>query len=324
VSYTFGPGDYHLDSPIVLREHGESVRGAGIEATRLFYSGTGPAICNAVPEGDSIHWGVGIGGFSLHGGGIALDSTYKARVDDVRIQDATGFGIRLYRSDPTKAFAAYNTLSNITVDLCGRPGNGIVLDAGSEVNYLEACNASYAQIGTVPGGYADELADTSTGIGLLIASGNNTVLGGHLDRCLFPLVFAFAESNDVTTATDNALGRAVVMKCAKGNTARIAIGRLDPLMPDGATNPRYGQANWAAVHACNVTAGNRTELRYRGDSNPPPLPTGRSSWPKGGWTYGLWENGSTGKPEHGGPNRWIVLPEGQMPYKLDGLGVIVR
>ena len=324
MSYIFGPGDYHLDAPIVLRQHGESVRGAGIGATRLFYSGTGPAIRNIVPDGETIHWGLGIGGFTLHGGGVTLDSTYKGRIDDVRILDASEYGMRLFRSDPSKAFAAYNTVCNVTVDMSGQVGNGIVLDAGSEVNHVEACNASYAQVGSIPSSHADELVDTSTGIGLLIASGNNTVVGGHLDRCIFPLVYLFAESNDVVTATDNALGRAVVMKCAKGNTGRIAVGRLDPCLPDGTPNPRYGQTNWAAVHACNVTAGNRTELRYRVDSNPPPVPAGRSSWPRGGWMYAIWENGSTGKAEHGGPNRWIIQPEGQLSYKLDGLGVIVR
>lgn len=321
MSLTYGPGEYVLNEPIVLDRPGDAVLGAGIDATVLRYTGTGPAIVNSMPAGESEHWGLRIGGFTLRGGGIELDRSYFGHLHDLRILEAPGFACRLYHAGGT-TFAAYNVLERISASL--GTGNGIVLDAGSECNSVRDCNASYFTSGAVPAThYADPL-DLSAGIGFLVASSNNWVSGGHMDRCTYPLVVAFGDSNRLDTAADNALVHAVVLKAATQTSGQVAVGRMDPTLPDGTPNPRYGLANWAAVHATNISAGNRLELRFRKDTSPPPLPVGRSSWPRGGWSVAIWENGGTGQSAYGGANRWVVMPEGQLAYKLDGLGAIIR
>lgn len=321
-SVAYGPGLHLLSEPLVLDGYGDAVTGAGIGATTLVYTGTGPAIRTQMPEGSTVHQGVRVSGFSLIGGGVELLSTYRARVADLYVRGAGGFGVRVGRADGG-AFAAYNVLDGVTVDGAGCPGNGIVLDAGSEFTSVRDCTASYYRQGAVPATHYAE-PDLTSGVGLLLASGNNTVSGGHFDRCTVPLAVRFGDNNRLDTATDNAQGSAVVLLGATRTTGTVSVGRMDPHLPDGSPNPRYGASNWRAVHACNVAAGNDVRFVFLRDTDPPPLPAGRASWPLGGWTVAAGQNGGTGQAQYGGENRYRLIPEG-LPVAIPaGFGVVLR
>ncbi len=236
-----------------------------------------PMLKVAAPGGaGNFRYGIVIGDLFLNGnniagvGGIELDSTYGALLDNVRVRYCPGTGI--YLTDPSLGGArgAYTTIR--------KPW---LTDGGAGTAIL----TYYAENNTVDGGLIS-FYNSAGGVGIKCQDGGNTFSNIQFDECNTSFWDYFAHSNQFT---NNNLGRAVsrhvylngAQNCIiAGNYFDQCVGSPSPAAVIYADN-NQNQNNIIAHNTCIGTSG---------------------------WTYGYYEAGGIGVPGNElGPNMWNGL-----------------